>query len=503
MAADALIDFASLDSEAAAVETPVVDSTVVDEPAVDDSTAETSLDDSTTEDAKETETTNADGTEKTAEQVEAFKTKAAAAKSKAESDKAIDTKATPDTVRKALKGLRDSSPANADVVKQLHGSYERWNATKEIFPKGISEMKEAKSFIEAVGGPEGFTKMQEAADAVAGSDELLYAADPQLSKNVYEDMKAQGKESNYGSVVGNFLGHLKGVDSQEYYKQFTPHFYEGVKDSTLPEKMNILAAALEQKNDKGEPTPNLATAGQVIKMFKEWYANLEKDSKPIANEDTPERKKFLEEKTAFEKTKAEDATRRKSEFENGVAEECEHNNNRVLGKSLTPFLKMAFFKDFPRETKIDLGNGIKSRFYAALKADKVYQSQMDSMWKMKAPDRAKMVAYHNAKLASISDEIVRSTIQNRYPGYARGGSAQGKVAAAAAKKVSDTKAAATSVATNKPLYVAARPTNLVRDPFKLGDREISSSDLITLQIAGKGYVRTTDGKGYRYITWRR
>src|ERR1700691_4933212 len=116
--ADSLVDFASLDSEAAAVETPAV----VEEPVVEGTTAEPSLDDSTKEDAKETETHNADGTEKTAEQVEAFKTKAtaAAAKTKAEADKLIDTKATPDNVRKALKGLRDSSPANADVVKQLH-----------------------------------------------------------------------------------------------------------------------------------------------------------------------------------------------------------------------------------------------------------------------------------------------------------------------------------------------------------------------------------------------
>ncbi len=173
MGADALVDFASLDATAAAadsaVETPVVDTPSTDSEVEIDTPVADGSDDSTTED---TDTLNADGTEKTEEQKTAAKTAAAA---KAESDKAIDTKATPDNVRKALKAMRDASPANADVVKQLHGSFERWNAAKEIFPKGVNEMKEAKAFIEAVGGPEGYQKMQTAIDAVTATDELLYS----------------------------------------------------------------------------------------------------------------------------------------------------------------------------------------------------------------------------------------------------------------------------------------------------------------------------------------
>ena len=163
---------------------------------------------------------------------------------------------------------------------------------------------------------------------------------------------------------------------------------------------------------------------------------------------------------------------------------------------------MPFFKDFPYDTKVDLGNGIKDRLYSALKADKAYQLQMSTMWKAKTPDRAKMIQYHEAKVQSIASDIVTKTVQNRYPGYAKGGSAAGKAAATVAKKVTSDKAAVQSVASGKPIYIAVRPTNLVREPITVGGRDYSSSDLVNLQITGKGFVKTTDGKGFKFITWR-
>src|SRR5271157_2904658 len=161
---DALVDFAALEDSATSVDTTTdstVDSTT---DSTVDSTADTSTidaTDTTTEDTtgKETETLNADGSEKTPEEQAAFKTAAAA--------KVTPLDSTPANVRTALKAMRDSDPKNAAVVKELHGSYERWSAAKAIFPKGVTEMQEAKAFIDSVGGPEGYQKTQEAAEAVA------------------------------------------------------------------------------------------------------------------------------------------------------------------------------------------------------------------------------------------------------------------------------------------------------------------------------------------------
>lgn len=494
--ADGLVDFAMVDTsttvaDSAVVDTPVVDSTI-DTPVVDVTTV---VDEAT---GKETETLNADGTDKTPEQQEAFKTAAAA-------KVGPPTEATPANIRTALKAMRDADPKNAGVVKELHGAFERWNAAKEVFPKGVAEMQEAKAFIDSVGGPEGYQKMQQAFEQVSATDELLYSANPELWDNVIADLKASGHPEALGALAPSLLQKLKTHDSEAFYNTTIPVVANALKEIHMDAFVSQFNEAVTAKDATGATVPNIAKITELIKSLTDWYGDLDKDAKTrtTAPVDTPERKKFLAEKTAFEKTKSDAATADRTKFESGVAEECDKRNNVILGKSLGGFLKMPFFKDFPRETLIDLGNGIKESLYAALKANKGYQIQMDAMWKQKSPDRAKMVQYHEAAVQAIANDIVTKKIQSRYPGYAKGGSAAGKQAAAVVKKDDAAKAAIKSVTTGKPIYVATRPENIVRDPIKVGGRDYSTADLINLQITGKGFVKTSDGKSVKFVTWRK
>src|ERR1022692_1982924 len=113
------MDTGLLDAAAAVDNTPAADTTAVttDTPSADtdlsviDSTSETHEEEST-----ENETTNADGTEKTPEQAEDFKAKAE------------NRAPLPAEVRTALKALKEMDPKNANIVKQLHGAYERYTA---------------------------------------------------------------------------------------------------------------------------------------------------------------------------------------------------------------------------------------------------------------------------------------------------------------------------------------------------------------------------------------
>jgi hypothetical protein len=329
-------------------------------------------------------------------------------------------------------------------------------------------------------------------EAVKGSDELLYAADPQLSDNVYEDMKAQGKEGAYGKVVGNFLDHLREMDSSAYYEISKSHTLNAMQESGLPDAINSIHQALASGDT------NKAKA--VLKNVADWYLGL--------REETSEKSKISKEREAWEAEKAEgskaETAKATKEYETTVATDAEHSNNKILGAALAPFFRLPFFKDFPRDTKIDLGNGIKDRLYSTLKADKAYQIQMAAMWKSKPTpeNKAKILQYHNATLERISAEVVRSTIQNRYPGYARGGSAAGRAASATANKTAATKAATQSIENMRPIYVASRPTNLVRDSVKVGGKTFDTNQLQVLQIGGKGFTRGANGQ-LRFVTWRK
>jgi len=440
---------------------------------------------------EENETTNADGSEKTPEEQAAFKTAAAT--------KAAGADRTPVQIRAALKQLRDSNPddkATQQAVKQLHGAYERYEAVKPLL--GTGGVLDLKALLTAAGVKTvtemraGYQTISQNFDAVQATDELLYNADPTLAKNVYDDLVANEKGDNYGRVVGNFLDHLKEVDPESYEATAVPHVYAGLKTAGLPGALYNVQEAIK--------AGDLESAKKAMASIAGWWNKLDHSQ----SEEGKHKAWQAEQAKAQAETAKTETQKATTAYQNETASLCERENNTVLAKYLTPFLKMQAFHDFSRETKIDLGNFLKKNLYTALKSDANYQSTMRSMWQAKATaeNKAKILDYHKSTVQRIASDIVAKSIQSRYPGYSRGGSAAGRVAAAAAKagaqKTADTKAQATG----KAQYVAVKPTaSLLRDNVTYGGRQYSQSDLEMLIITGKGFIKGPNGP--RLITWRR
>jgi hypothetical protein len=474
--AESVIDFAGLDATAAVTEAPVVDSAVVDTPEVDAAAETTEVEAEKTEkpavkDAKQQY--NSDGSPK---------------EEAAKAEDLPGTEKTPQEIRKALKAFRDANPANVAATKVLHGAYERWEAAKAIYPGGVKEMQQAKEFADLVGGAEGYEKLTNTVQAAEASDTQLYSGDPQLIQNIVEDLKSNGKLDALGKLAPSFLDAVKAHDEKGYYAAFAPHFFEGLETANLPGAINGLAKALSDP----DPAKALAAAKEISGDLSNWYKDLgDKNKKTKEAVVSPERKALDAERAAFMKEQETFKTNQSEEFKNSVAKSCESVNNKSLGVELGTFLKMPFFKGFGRENLMPLGNTIKSNLYATLKADTAYQAQMKSMWSAKQPDRAKIEEYHKARVQSISAEIVRDTVQKMYPGYAKGGAAAGRVAAATEKKVAAAKVEDTAAASGKPVYVATKPKweaiDWDKDPKQL------------LYITGKAYLKGTN----KLVTWRK
>jgi site-specific DNA-methyltransferase (adenine-specific) len=64
-----------------------------------------------------------------------------------EKDEKVDGRTNPAKIRSALKAFREASPENAQAAKALNDSYGRWEAAKQVFPGGVSEMKTVKAHI--------------------------------------------------------------------------------------------------------------------------------------------------------------------------------------------------------------------------------------------------------------------------------------------------------------------------------------------------------------------
>lgn len=400
---------------------------------------------------------------------------------------------TPQEVRKALKAFRDAAPENAAATKLLHNSYERWNAVKEMFPKGVTEIKAAKELIDLVGGAEGYEAQLAVVDSIKASDAKLYAGDASLLDDILEDLKSEGKTESFGKIIGPGFDRLKTVDEKAYYEVLKPHFLDAFKEAKADQVIAGLSEVLSLPDD-AKPEDIAAAAKKALSMvggLNKWIKGLETESqKAKAAKIDPDRLKLDEDRKSLAKEREDFSTNQTKEFQKGVAVESEKGDNQVLGKHLGPFLKMPFFKGYTKENLMPLGNNIKANLHEALKTDKVYQARMKSLWGAKTPDRAEIVKQHRSKVDEISDKIVRDTVQRMYPGYAKGGPAAGRVAAATEKKAAQNTKDAAINATGKPIYVATRPT------WEEMDHTKDPKDLLV--TTGKAYL-----KNGKFVTWRK
>jgi hypothetical protein len=361
-----------------------------------------------------------------------------AAQGDAGDDKPVDARTNPAAVRSALKKLRDLGPEYAPIARQLNDSFGRYNAYKTVFPK-VADAQNAKALLDAVGGEEGFTSLQESLKTVQATDAKLYSGDPGVIDDILEDLKSEGKTEAFGKLAKPFLEKLRSTDEKAYFAAMKPHFYEGLRGVGFQNVVGNLVKALSGEN------PDVAGAHALATQMGEWFEDLKQgvDSASKQNLD-PDRQAFEQERTRFQ-------TEKQQEFQKGVATVCDSHNNTSLGSALKKYMSLPLLKNMPKESLTDLGVGLKQQLYSELSADKTYQTQMDAFFAQRSPDKDKIQRYHQAKVDSISPRIVKDLLNRRYPGQLQKG------VAAPAKKATPAGSAATPGQPQKPQYVPSKP----------------------------------------------
>lgn len=416
---------------------------------------------------------------------------------------------TPVAIRKQLKAWRDGVDANTPegkaaraVVQQLHQSYERWNAAKELFPGGFSEMKNSAEFIKAAGGS--VQEAQRRFDAISEVDQKLYnSADPAdglksaeaLVSDIVEDLKAEGKTEGLTNLTTAFLSSLeKNVGAEAFARVALPVIARGLQDSGAITALNRAWQALNS-NDP-------ATAKAALKGLGSWFKDvLDRSTGQKEEPVSAGAKKLAEEKAAF-------AKERESVAKSEVGKEANREVTSVLGKSLAPILKHPFIQALSPAAKGHIGSTILSEFYSYCQQDKSLQQRYKAAWApvlKNSNDKAAREKLLNLNKQAVSDFAaqsrgmkVRDIVAKIYPQILKPmGPAAGRIAAAAASKT----AAAKAAASGGPVQVASRPENLVREDVTIGGKFYSKSALETLQVTGKGFVKTATG--FKLVQWRR
>jgi hypothetical protein len=332
--------------------------------------------------------------------------------------------------------------------------------------------------------------------SVENVDQKMYAGDGvSLGEYVWNDLKNAGKPEVFGKLVGGMLDQLHAADQNQFYDAMRPKVAEALGEMGFHDlfdaQVKLLNDIYNEPNDqrRGQLFQQLyetTTGGQMF--VKDMYAQY------FQNKERNDWKAQQVQKAEGERAKA---------FQNEVATAAYKSDTTTLGNSLKTFLSMPFFKGMGRDNLMPLGNQIRQNLQNSLQQDKTYQSQMRLLWNK--GDKAALLNYHNTRVQTIAPQVVRSTVENMYPQYARGGAAAGRIAATQQKREAEAQAVKQSELTGQPLKVSGKPKDLIRENspqaqivMKLA--KIAPKDFVLHEISGRGWVMR-NGKPL-FITWR-
>lgn len=368
----------------------------------------------------------------------------------------VDNRTNPDAIRKALKAWRDTSPESAEIARKLNYIVGHEQGYVKEFPT-VQEARQAKFILNSVGGPEGIAQLQSTIKSINETDQLLYNGDPKVLDNILEDMKREGKLDAFGKLASPFLDKLKATDQKVYVSTLRPHLHAQLVEANLPSVISAMEEALYMKGEDGKPAPDLKTIAAAIAEQRKWFNWLDQEVKAAGKKD-PELESRRE---AFEKERSDFQSQQTKAFQNEVNTDWNRINNVELGTALKPYLKLPFAKNWTDATKKSVANEIMSTFLADLKADKAYQSRMDSLWSEAKPDKAKIIELHEGKTKLIASRVVKDVLDARYPGFS-------SVKGAPVTKTPVAKAAAPAGPV-KPVFQTTMPKNEDVDWDKTSD----------------------------------
>jgi hypothetical protein len=287
-------------------------------------------------------------------------------------------------LRDAVKSLSEASPEHAPALKRMLDDAARYRAMTETFPD-VDTARSTKAALDAVGGVEGISALQELASAVEETDGQLEAGDPAVLDSIFEDAPEGAVK-----LAPAYLNKLEKVNPEAFMSAMLPHFVRYMSNNNFD---NVLAGLAESTKDNAGATP-------FVRSMQSWWDEQKRSGQKF-NEDAlaPERSKLKEGWTKLEQQQLET-------FRSEVGRDVESHSFRELGTRLRPYLANA---NIPDRMKRDIAQSAIDELGRALETD---SKTVEAMMRTKSRDRGKIVGYVNSRVSAVADAVVRQVVKD-------------------------------------------------------------------------------------------
>jgi hypothetical protein len=317
--------------------------------------------------------------------------------------------------RQYLNSLKTTDPNSAKFVKQARDDYGRAFALKQLDPKGIDGIRENYAMLQAIGGTEGLTGLQERIAGVEAVDSLLAAGDPKAFDELGPDF-AEG----LAKLAPAYLDRVAQTNPAALEAAILPHLVNQLVNSPMLGSFNSAVDILN------EVPPTWLTAEQKIHwnaermqrvrervgQMSEWFNGVgQKAGEVKAAPQDKARTEFEAERTKFEQEKQD-----------------QHWNSNI--KPQLAQHESAKFEELfkPYQQRLKLGGGAKEDLKQAYKAalnkagsqDQEYLRQMKIYRGQKNPDPTAVTNFVKNAINKHSKAALESLVMARYGSFLKG-----------------------------------------------------------------------------------
>jgi hypothetical protein len=287
----------------------------------------------------------------------------------------------------AAKAVRDSYFANQAVIKETGATDMR---------QAVAKIRTMNATIEALGGDEGITNLQTEVEDYRTEIDQFSNGDPALLNQLWE--ANPDATANMAAAALEMIG---AKDIERLDKALLPTFNSRIKRAGLPDTVSAIQKLLEA----GEGQKAYDTLQKVAEWLKGIDGNATKQLE-LKSARNPE-------KEALDRDRQKLNTERSEMLENKISADVNRLNNRAMSKAVEPFFKEM---KLSVEGRREFVNGLQSKIWAAMKADKSFQMRAKAV--RAKGDTDAVARFANDKFTELLPEMFRAHRNALYPSYA-------------------------------------------------------------------------------------
>ena len=376
----------------------------------------------------------------------------------------------PKAVFQAVRQLRSEHPEHAQALRELVNTYGRLQGYKGVY-ENVESARAAQATIDAFGGFEGISKLQQIQERSNDIDDMLERGDPRML-----DEMVSSSPKGFSKLVPEALTRLERVDPQAHYQALLKPTLELFNRAGLTQALKTSLEELKAGTPEG-----IARGGRWIEQTLQWVQNMQAEHDAIRNRyQDPRITEFEREQRSFE-TKQQDA----------FLDEINRGMDNYMRSTIRPALmEMQKGRNISQQGLDDLENTAMQEVRKSLAKNDFFVSSVKSLARARNTDNA--LKFVKPQIDMVRKNAIKSVWTLRY------GSSQ-PIQRTGQRTATVTNGQTTQAAT--PVRGAGSgPNNAipVRTKPAVGELDMSKDPDQIQFISGKGYLKASN----KWVTWK-